>query len=172
MKKIILLFAFTVAMADAIAQNNTTAAKNLKASADTMAKLFLNKRYDAFVKYTHPKIIALVGGKEKMVSQLKKSLEDMKAEGITISNVTIGEPSEIVVANNEQQAIVPQNLELTTNKGKLLSTSYLIAISKNNGVTWYFADTSGKTLTKMKTVFPSLSEKLIIPERQQPVLVN
>jgi len=54
------------------------------------------------------------------------------------------------------------------NDGRLEATSYLIALSADKGATWTFIDTSGKTLAEVQKMFPSLSDELVIPEKQQP----
>jgi len=163
------LLTITFAQAQTIKADTATPELNLKSSAQKMGQLFIEKNYSQYVKYVHPKILKIFGGQDKMIEGLKKSLKRMEEEGFTINNVTIGEPSKIISTNPELQSVVPQLLELKTKDGRLVSTSYLIAISKDKGKTWYFIDTGGKTFEQLKSVFPSLNNKLVIPEKTQPV---
>jgi hypothetical protein len=172
MKYFKLLLIFFLLFIKIWAQANITdslATASLNTSAKRMAQLFVDKKYDAYVNFVHPKIWKSLGGKDKMIVVLKKSLKDMEAEGFAINNVTILETAPVVIVKTELQSVVTQMLELKMKDGRLVSTSYLIATSTDNGKTWYFTDTSGKTLKQMQALFPSLSNKLVIPEKTNPL---
>lgn len=156
-------------LAPAIAQEDSPM-NNLQQSAKKMFSLFIAKEYPEYVEYIHPTILAMMGGKEKMVEGIKASLEFMEADSIVINNVTIGTIKGIIRHNNELQAVVPQVIELNTQEGRLVSTGYLLAFSTDNGKTWLFSDTSGKNAATMRKVFPNLSKEIVIPAKKQPVL--
>ena len=173
MKQIILPVFFLFISFNLQAQTKTAdttgAAAALTTTAQKMMQLFIDKNYTAYINFVHPKIITSLGGKVNMISIIKKSITDMEQQGYTFKDVTIGAASPIIISKTELQAVVTQLLELKTADGKLLSTSYLIATSNNRGKSWYFSDTSGKNLKQMKAFFPSLSDKLVIPEKKEPV---
>lgn len=173
MKRFFLLIAiFTFFATSAQVKNDTTGAyRNLKVSADSMTQFFLKKNYNEYVKFIHPDLIKLVGSKEKMILSVKVVLESLDDQGLSINNITVGDSLKILNAGAELQSVVPEILELKAKKGKFISTSYLIAISKNKGKTWYFIDTSNKTLAEMKKFFPSLSNKLVLPEKTKPEFI-
>lgn len=54
-------------------------------------------------------------------------------------------------------------------KGRLISKSILIGISKNNGEDWTFIETSGKNLKTLQSTFKDLSDNLVIPEETKPI---
>jgi hypothetical protein len=99
---------------------------------------------------------------------LQKTLIGLKSQGLIINGMSVGNPSPIVVTATDLEAVVPEILNLGVKDGRLEATSYLIAVSDDNGKTWTFIDTSGNTLEKMQTMFPSLSNNLVIPEKQEP----
>ncbi|MEO8412946.1 MAG: hypothetical protein ABI472_04775 [Ginsengibacter sp.] len=148
------------------------ASVNLRSSAEKMGQLFIEKNYTLYIKYIHPDILKMAGGGAKMTELLKKSLNEIEAEGLTFDNVSIGSPSTIIITKSGLQSVVPQILELKTKDGRLKATSYLVGISGDKGKTWYFMDTSGKTLVQMQVVFPFLSNDLVIPEKKPPVFLN
>ncbi len=172
MKQILLLFGILFSAVFSQAQTNNIDSLSpefsVKSSAQKMGQYFIDKNYVQYVKYVHPKIMKLAGGQTKMIELLKKSLKQTEDQGFTFQNVSIGEPSKIITKNTELQSVVPQILELKTKDGKIVATSYLLALSTDKGKTWYFIDTSGKTLAQMKSTFPSLSNELIIPDKEQP----
>ena len=176
MKYYQLLFVFVINITFLQAQdgniNSNNLESNLKSSAQTMGQLFIENKLTEYVKFVHPKIIDMLGGQDKMIEVLNKSIKQIESEGFTFKNVTIGDPSKIITVTNELQSVVPQILELKNKSGSLTVTSYLLGISNDNGKTWYFIDTGGKTLEQMKKVFPTLSNELIIPPKKQPVFIN
>ncbi|HYV93672.1 MAG TPA: hypothetical protein VE978_17995, partial [Chitinophagales bacterium] len=141
----------------------------IKEQAEAMAQLLLKKDFKSFAKFTHPKIVEMMGGEQKMIEGMEKDLKEMESQGTGFLNVTIGEPSKVIVVNNELQSTVPQTIEMKVPNGRLVAKSTLIAISTDNGKTWYFIDTSGKDIQAMKKIFPNLSEELVISEKQQPI---
>lgn len=149
--------------------DSATAASNLKSAGEKMVHLFVEKNYDEYVKFVHPQIIKLSGGKDKMIDAIKNSLKEIEDEGFAFNKVSIGTPSEIISTTADMESVVPQILELKAQGGLMVATSYLLAISNDKGKTWYFIDTSGKTLDQMKTIFPQLSNKLVIPEKTEPI---
>jgi len=172
MKNFIILLIFVLVIIPSKAQVSTASGVNLKSSAQQMGKLFVEKNYEQYVKFVHPKILKMFGGEEKMIEFLKKSIEETENQGFTFKDVKIGEHSELIVAGNELQSIIPQILELKTKDGSLVTTSYLLALSTDKGKKWYFIDTAGKTLEELRSIFPSLSSKLIIPPATQPEFHN
>jgi hypothetical protein len=150
--------------------DSTSHGKNIKEQADKMGQSLLKKDYKGFAVYTYPKILAMMGGEDKMIEFLEKSAKEMAAEKMSISKVTFGEPSSIITNGKELQGTIPQTIELKMPDGRLVSTSTLIFISTDNGKKWYFLDTSGKDIQTMRKTFSNLSEHLVIPKKEEPVL--
>ena len=148
-------------------QQNLESLKNLKSQGNTMCQAFSTKNFKTFTKYMYPKIIEMAGGEEKMVMALENKIKEMETQGVKITSAKIGEPSEIIIMGTELQSVVPQFLEIETGKETIVLESSLIASSTNSGTDWKFTDTAGKDIAKMKSVFPTLSDKLIIPAPKQ-----
>jgi len=175
MKKIIFLAVLVFSLQATFAQAVTTAEtglSNLKAASADMARLFLAKNYADYIKYVHPKIVAMMGGKQKMVTVLKKTMTDMEENGVAFIDMRCGEPTAIVATKTSLQSVVPQHIQLKVEGGKLLTTGYLIAMSSNNGKTWHFIDTSTKSVDELKETFPDLSSQIMIPAREQPAFIK
>ncbi|PZR13165.1 MAG: hypothetical protein DI539_19435 [Flavobacterium psychrophilum] len=164
--------AFSFSPAQSTTPDSTSESAHLVSAAQKMGQLFIDKKYAEYIKYVHPKIIKMIGGPDKMVETLKKSIKQTEDEGFTFNNVTFGAPSKIIHTNVDLQAVVPQIIELKAKNGRLVSTSYLLAISNDKGKGWSFVDSSNKTLEQLKSVLPSLSNDLVIPKRNQPVFYN
>lgn len=173
MKKISLLLLLLASSYISIAQTTlpdvSEDEQKLQQEATKMGKLFITKKFPDYLKFVHPKIIQLVGGEKAMIDILENSFSQLAEQGFSFKDVTMGNPSSILEVGKEKQAVIPQILEMKNQTGTLVATSYLVAISSDNGVTWQFIDTGGKSLEEMKKVFPNLSSALVIPSKKQPV---
>lgn len=140
--------------------------------AEKMAQLLLDKDFSAFCKYTYPKIIEMMGGKQKMIEIMEKGSKEMLSEGTDFLKITFGNPSKLINTGNELQCTLPQTIEMKVPNGRLVTKSTLIAISKDGGKNWYFVDTAENDIQTMKKSLPNLSGKLIIPEKTRPIFYS
>jgi hypothetical protein len=141
---------------------------NLNSAADKMKKSFAEKDFVTFCNYIPPEIVKKAGGKDKLIELTRNSLKEMEEQGFKIMSMTVDTPQKIINNQNNLQTIIQQNLTLKTKDGHMVVKAYLVALSRNMGKTWYFVDTSNMSLNELKSIFPFLSNKLIIPEKEQP----
>lgn len=173
MKKVLASFFFLIFISTSSAQSKNIDYSNvIKAKAEEMGQSLLNKDFEKLVEFTYPKLIEFIGGKQKMIESLKKVINEMNANGVDFIKISFENPTEIIVENNELQSILPQRIEMKMPNGRLISNSSLIAISKDNGVNWFFIDASSKTIQTLKSTFSNLSEKLKLPEPQKPIFIE
>ncbi|HVX50749.1 MAG TPA: hypothetical protein VHB48_11365, partial [Chitinophagaceae bacterium] len=85
-------------------------------------------------------------------------------------SVTTGKPSKIIREGGEWQCTIPEQIKMKMPQGTLTSNSTLIGLSAD-GKKWYFIDVSGHSLTQIRKVLPEVSTHLVIPPKQQPVLM-
>lgn len=141
----------------------------VKEQANQMGQALIKKDFKGFAKFTYPKIAEMMGGQEKMISEMQTGFQQMDAAGYAFEKITIGEPSKIVTAEKELQCIVPQTTVMKVPGGKQTIKSTLIAISTNQGKSWYFVDAAGKTIDQIKAALPNVSNTLVIPPMEEPV---
>lgn len=146
-----------------------TAAINARSAAQQMFQFFIAKNYLAYSKCIHPTITNMMGGEAKMAEVVKNAVQQTEKNGLIAVQIKIGEPSKIVSTNNELETIIPETTKFKTAKGFYNDTSYLLAISTDNGKTWRFVDTNGRTWAQVKAVFPNLSNQLVMPVKGKPV---
>ncbi|MCC9168294.1 hypothetical protein [Pontibacter harenae] len=168
MKKLFLLPLFFLLMISAHAQKQS---ENIKRQAQAMSDAVFQKNYELMADYTYPWVVAQMGGKEKMISMISSAMEEMAAQGATIQEVTLGEPSQVVKAGNELHCILPQKTVLKLPNGTVSNTSSLLCISKDNGTKWSFLDLAQVDEVTLKTIFPDFNTALVIPAKQQPVFL-
>ncbi|MBC7721817.1 MAG: hypothetical protein H7068_07305 [Pedobacter sp.] len=145
--------------------------KAVKAQANIMVTAMKTQDYKTLVKMTYPKAVAMAGGEAKMLEGMSKGLGQMKTQGISFSNATIGEPSTFITVGKQLQCTIPDKLEMKMMGGRISTSSTLIGISDDKGKTWTFIDAAGKDLATLRSVIPTLSDKLVITKMQQPQFV-
>ena len=144
--------------------------QEIKARAEETLNSFLTGDYQKQIDLTYPKLVELMGGREKMISTVKEQMAGMKGQGFDPISTSVEVPKEIVPADSQLFAIVPYTLKIKTPKGVLTQQSYMLAISDKDNVRWTFIDVTGLDETQLKAVVPGAVGKLTFPQKQPPVL--
>ena len=152
--------------------NDSTLISNVLSQGNKMANELLAKNYEVFAKYTYKPIIDMTGSEEKLIELIKKGIEDMEAEGFFFTKCSIEKPNNIIHLKEELQCTVLETIEMKTPKGRMVTKSTLIGISIDNGQNWTFIDTQSKDLKKLQEILPNLSDELIIPKKERPIVYN
>lgn len=163
----VLLIVFGYAQSKTV--DTVVARKALMASADSMATLFVRGDIKQYVHYVHPTVVKAMGGENKMISYLDSMVKSLAPQGVEFKNVRIEMGSKLFMVNKQLQAYVTQVQELKVPKGRLIATSYLIAVSNDAGRNWFFVDTGNHSLTELRKLVPNLSKEMVLPERQKPI---
>lgn len=100
--QIFLLFLNSTSFAQ-IQQSDSIYISSVEKQGSIMTKLFLAKDYKEFTKYVYQPSIDVVGGKEKMVQLIQKSVNQLASDGFYITNCSIEKPEKIIYFKNELQ---------------------------------------------------------------------
>jgi hypothetical protein len=146
--------------------------QKIKTQAELTAQALLKGDYETFIEFTYPKVIEMLGGKEKMMAMLKNGTMEMEQQGIGFESVTIGTPSASVQAGEEIHCLVPQTIIMKIPNGKIKTETFLLAISPDNGGRWFFIDTSNLKMENVTKVLPNYNTDLIIPTKKQPEMIK
>jgi hypothetical protein len=167
-----ILFAAALSTLSAQPAKDATIMAALEKQAKTMADEFLKEDFTAFVKYVHPQIVKAMGGKKKVIEALKEGMNAMRAQDVTITKYSVGEPSTVLKVGKELQCTLPQYMEMKSPTNRVELETSLIAISSDNGKKWYFIDTSDKDRETLKSFLPNLSDDLVIQEKKSQVFTE
>lgn len=132
-----------------------------------MKNSFLQGDFEKFIDFSHPDALKKFSNKDEAISFASANAQLLASNGIKITNISFKEPSKIITYNNELQFTIQQEISLSTPNGERTGTSTLIGISDDNGKTWKFIDTSGKTTESLYSTYPRLSRELVIKPRSQ-----
>jgi hypothetical protein len=173
MKTIYILATVLLCAYSGVAQNTATNKAAVKAAAKQMSTALVNKDYKTFVKTTYPLVVAKTeGGTAKLAKDLEQQIADMAKDGTTILAAWPGEPSVIIDTAGEYQCTIPQKMTMRIPQGKITTETTLIALSPDKGKTWYFMDSADRSISKMRSMFPNISSRLVIPTSPEPVFVQ
>jgi hypothetical protein len=145
----------------------------VKKKAQEVGEALKKEDYAKVVDLTYPKVVELVGGREKMIDVLKVGMKKLKDEGFSFRSVEVAEPGEYVEEGKSTYVVVPTTTEMSVPGGRMVLRSYLLGISTDGGKAWTFVDGSGMgTVEKRKMIFPKLPEKLKLPEAHEPKFIK
>lgn len=137
------------------------------AQANAMGKAFISKDYASFIKYSHPVVVSMMGGRDKMLADTQESFKTFEEEGVSFINVTFSAPSKILESEGELQTTFTEIIEMRVPGGKLTAYAKVIALSKDNGAHWYFIDSTDHPIEMMRKLIPSLHPDLKLPEHME-----
>ena len=133
-----------------------------------LSNSILTGDYDKLIDLTHPKIVEMTGGREKMKSIIEQGL----GSNFEIISNELEKPEKLIISDSIIQCSLKQRQEFKMDNNKYYTIGYLIGISYDSGGTWYFISVSGNTLTTIRTHFPELSEELNVCSQSNPILIN
>lgn len=165
-----LLFITGLKAQDAI--NQYELSKVVSANAREMAALLSSGKFHECVQYIHPVRLQSAGSEEAMIKKLNTENEPMFAEGASVKAIYYEKPSKIIRSNGELQCTIPQHMELTSLKGRVITHTTLLAISTDNGKSWKFVDASNFDMASLRKMYPNLSPGIKLPPKQKPSVFN
>jgi hypothetical protein len=127
--------------------------------------------YEKVVQCTYPRVVEMVGGPQAMIKELQSGRAEVKKDGVDFQSVDTGKPKRLVAAGAELLGIVPTTLTMQVPSGRLLQKSYLLAVSPDDGRTWWFIDGAGLDADKVKQVIPKFPSTLKLPDKEPPRVV-
>ncbi|HXG85591.1 MAG TPA: hypothetical protein VNI84_16325 [Pyrinomonadaceae bacterium] len=134
---------------------------NLKKQADEMAKAITTNDFDKFADFMYPKVIEMVGGREKFITGLKAAMEQVKSSGIESSDYVVENPTQKINFEKHIFSILPTETTIKTRNETINMVGGLIGISQDNGKNWTFIRIQSKEV--LKRLFPKVADKLKIP---------
>ena len=153
----------------AFAQTEDPRLGQIKKGAGAVGAAMLAGKYTEVLDLTYPAIVDLMGGREKALATVAEQMNEIKEHGITLSSFVVDDSSEIKAGGAELFAAIPTTMEMKAPQMKITAKSFLLAISRDQGKTWSYADGTNLTPELMKTLFPKFPAELKLPEKSNAV---
>ncbi|WP_298883068.1 hypothetical protein [uncultured Polaribacter sp.] len=160
MNKIITLLFVFIFCFNTISQTKDEALRDAKKT----AKATLNSDYKTVVKHTFLPVIKIMGGKEKALEMISKSMISMKNQGFEFKVADVISVSEIVNEQNQYRCFIKNNYVMNFNGEEITSVSYLLGIYNESKKYWTFIEAKQLANPAMSQVLPNFKTKLIIPQ--------
>ncbi len=133
-----------------------------RAACDALVRGDLEK----FIGWTHPKLVQAMGGREQLLAILKDGQRDLARQGIQLVSASIQPPVELARGGSQRFAVVPYDLEMTVPDGRVLSRTWLLGVSADDGQTWTFVDGGNLNRDSVRRLFPEFPAGLAIPMKR------
>lgn len=159
----LLLLPLLAAAAAAQGQLGEEAAKRLQAQAEESGRAFIRGDLGRLADYTHPRLIELMGGREKMIEFVRKDMEEMKAEGFKPLSYVPSAPTQVLRVGGQTYAVVPLKFRMRAPKEIYISNSFVVAVSGDDGRNWTFLSGGGVDDVRLKILLPDAAGKLKLP---------
>jgi hypothetical protein len=143
--------------------------RDVKAKVEILNDATMKGEYGKIADLTHPKVLEIVGGREKMIALMEKTIQQLKGQGIEILSTKVAEPSDLVKQGEELYVVVSFELKMKLKDGKMTTFGYVIGVSNDQGKTWTFVNSSSN-LEAIKQILPNLPAALKLPEPKKPIL--
>jgi len=114
--------------------------KACKTQAQLTSTATVKADWETTLRYTHPKLIERVGGREAMLKYLKEQRSTVSFELISL---TVSGPTTLARSGNQLWAVVPQKGVFKVDRDTFEQATYMIGISENAGRDWWFVDGLG-----------------------------
>ena len=152
----------------ALAQDTTA----LKKGADSLMILLQKEQFESYTKSIYPPVVEMAGGIEPYARLISNTKNAWKNAGFLTKEIVFDELSKVVQAGNEMHAILKYKASYTMQTNHFLGSIYLLAISNDQGTSWYYLDLESYDKDGIKDFVPNYNDELLYPVIEAPVLVE
>jgi hypothetical protein len=146
--------------------------QRVKLQAQELVDAMMKGNFERASDLTHPKLVELMGGREKYIATLKEFRAEVESNQSELPSLDVGDPREVVEINRQHYAIIPTTLRIKVPEGTLVGDGFMIGTSADGGQNWTFVDSGGRSINKdqLRMFFGPAADQLKIPEVKEPVL--
>ena len=144
----------------------------IRSQAEKVVTSVFEGKYDTLIKYTHPRIIEIIGGKEAMLSMIKTQMKEFEKQDVTIDKIEIGDSIVSKIYKNEYHALIPKIMTMSVQGQKIMMKSYLFGFSNKEGKNWTFLEADKLRSKTGSAVLPDFETDIEIPKKGQPILIE
>lgn len=101
-----------VALFTIVTAYGQTSNDKLNSQLNEMRESFLAEDYETLSSYTYPRVIEMIGGKEKMIQATRNSINQMKREGFYVIGIKYKDASDFFKLGKELQCSLTQEITM------------------------------------------------------------
>lgn len=126
----------------------------------------ISKNFDQAVDFTYFNIVSSAGGRASMLDILKEERQNLKSQGIVVTDYLAQEVLQTIEHEEEIHCIVTQEVTLKIGSDRFRGKEYVLAISSDKGLSWTFVELKSQDLESLKHFVPFYSEEMTIPQSE------
>lgn len=131
---------------------------------EMLARAFFADRPDTVIAFTHPRILAFMGGEAQARQALAASLAAMQAEHVRLESFNFGVPPDLLQGIDNQYAIVPIEYVVAGDRGRLRYHTFYFGIRATGSTQWYYTAGSNISQQNVRRIFPDFPSGYILPQ--------
>lgn len=109
---------------------------------------------DTIIRYTHPNVIAMLGGTQSARKMVQEAVAFIKSTGLRVESLTFPKPPDFLEAGGRRFAVVPTLSILSANGERLESLNFQLGILEPNSTDWTYVEGSRLTKENVQVLFP------------------
>lgn len=138
--------------------------------AQRCADATVNQDFPTLVKYTHPKVIEMLGGETGMLARVKEGNAQLAEKGIRIASVKVGKAEDPQIIEGGMISLVPQRVVVTAPGAKITHEGSILGVFSDESGAWTFVDLTAINESQFRQTFPELADHFPFPPKKEPLL--
>ena len=168
---IVLLTVFLFAQPGYAKSIKKNLASEVLAEANKFTNLMLNEDVERYVEKMHPKAVAMLGGKKKLLYISRKNSYLMKKKQFRILKYDVYEPEQIYKSREEVFTILKTHIVIDSPKLEISKKTYIIAARHKKDDEWFFIDGAGiNNFEGLGKIFSEFPKDVELPKNSRQVI--
>jgi hypothetical protein len=122
-----------------------------------------NADVETVMRYTHPSVIAMLGGKQSARKMVQDAVLFIKSTGLRVESLTFPRPPDVLEAGGRRFAVIPTLSILSTNGQRRESLNFQLGVLEPNSTDWTYVEGSRLTKENVQSLFPGFPASYRFP---------
>ena len=144
-------------------QPDLATAKQVQTDVERILRAVYAGDIETVDKFTHPKIIQMLGGPIQARSSLMLALDQVQASGMKIESLVFPVAPTFTNGTTHQFAVVPTKLVITVSGQRFESLNYQLGVREMNQTNWSYLEGSRVRADNVKSFFPDFPTSYAFP---------
>jgi hypothetical protein len=150
--RIVVLITLLAARAEAVQPATETA--RVQQDVRALNDALYNADVETVIRYTHPSVIAMLGGIQSARKMVQDAVLFIKSTGLRVESLTFPRPPDFLEAGGRRFAVIPTLSILSANGQRLESLNFQLGVLEPNSTDWTYVEGSRLTKENVQSLFP------------------